>query len=289
MNPGDPTTAPPAAGKTTVERLEAPVFGFLAYVGTRARGFLFLLSDLYWFMHATVVEMVVRVKRGRPPFRAATFFLQTQKAGVGALFLIIQVAFFLGATTALLTGYQLEPYGTVHLVPGLVAVSFTRELGALITGIVLAARTGAAFAAELSTMQISEEVDAIESMGIGPLRYLVAPRVCAIVAVMPCLVVVANASAMLGAALVAKTQLHMGTASFVDLAFRYLLLKDVTSGLIKSLLFGLIIGVISCYRGLTVQGGAAGVGRVTTGSVVASIGTVIAVDTLINFILIRSF
>ena len=114
------------------------------------------------------------------PFRAASFFRHTERAGVGLRATGGMVSFFLGLTMALLTGYQLQRFGTERLVPGLVAIAFTRELGPLLTGIMLAARIGAAFTAELGTMQVSEEVEAIEAMGISPLRFLVAPRMLAL-------------------------------------------------------------------------------------------------------------
>ena len=108
-------------------------------------------------------------------------FRHTERAGVDSVPLVGLVSFFLGLTMALLTGYQLQRFGTERLIPGLVSIAFTRELGPLITGIMLAARIGAAFTAELGTMQVSEEVEAIEAMGIGPLRFLVAPRMLALV------------------------------------------------------------------------------------------------------------
>src|SRR6476469_589535 len=127
------------------------------------------------------------MRRGRAPFRAARFFRHTERAGVGSVPLVAMVSFFLGLTMALLTGYQLERFSQERLVPGLVAIAFTRELGPLLTGIMLAARIGAAFTAELGTMQVSEEVEAIEAMGIGPLRFLVGPRMLALFLLMPCL------------------------------------------------------------------------------------------------------
>src|SRR4029077_12239586 len=144
------------------------------------------------------------VRRGRRPFRAASFFRQTERAGVGSVPPVAMVLFFFGITMALLTGYQLQRFGTERLVPGLVAIAFTRELGPLLTGIMLAARVGAAFTAELGTMQVSEEVEAIEAMGIGPLRFLVAPRLLALFALMPCLSVVSSLAAIFASSLVCK-------------------------------------------------------------------------------------
>jgi len=194
------------------------------------------------------------------------------------------VSFFLGLTMALLTGYQLQRFGTERLIPGLVAIAFTRELGPLLTGIMLAARIGAAFTAELGTMQVSEEVEAIEAMGIGPLRFLVAPRMLALFLLMPCLSTVSNIAAVLASSLVCKAYFSIAFPYFLDLVKDSLLIRDIITGILKSFLFGLLIAAIACYRGLTVKGGAAGVGTSTTSSVVTAITTVIGCDTLYNVV-----
>src|SRR5690348_4093319 len=165
-------------------------------IGHLTRSFLREVGSLFWFIMNTFEETFERIQRGRVPFHAATFFRQTQRAGVDSVPLVGLVSFFLGLTMALLTGYQLQRFGTERLVPGLVAIAFTRELGPLMTGIMLAARIGAAFTAELGTMQVSEEVEAIEAMGIGPLRYLVAPRMLALFALMPCLSLISSMAAI---------------------------------------------------------------------------------------------
>src|SRR5438067_13870239 len=140
-------------------------------IGQLSRDFLREVGSMFWFIAHTFEETIDRPRHGRVPVRAASFFRHTERAGVDSVPLVGLVSFFLGLTMALLTGYQLQRFGTERLVPGLVAIAFTRELGPLITGIMLAARIGAAFTAELGTMQVSEEVEAIEAMGIGPLRF----------------------------------------------------------------------------------------------------------------------
>ena len=247
------------------------------------------ISSIVWLLLGMLREMGDQLARGRLPFRREIFFEQTRRTGVGSVPLVAMVSFFLGLTMALLTGYQLRPYGTERLVPELVAVAFCRELGPLMTGIMLAARIGAAFTAELGTMTVSEEVEAIDAMGIGPLRFLVGPRLTAIVALHPCLVVISNVAALTGAYLVSTTSLDVSGSYFVDLVREGLLVKDVIAGIIKSLFFGLIIGLVACYRGLTVKGGAAGVGAATTSSVVTSITSVIAADTLFNVLIVRLY
>ncbi len=230
-----------------------------------------------------------RMMRGRLPFRLSIFFAQTDRTGVGSVPLVALVSFFIGLTMALLTGYQLQTFGQEQLVPGLVGVAFTRELGPLMTGIMVAARIGAAYTAELGTMVVSEEVEAIDAMGIGPLRFLVGPRVLAVFLLLPCLVVISDVTAMSGGALISRWAFDMPFRHFVNTALENILIRDIIAGTIKSFLFGLIIGLVSCYKGLTVSGGAAGVGGATTSSVVTAITTVIGFDTLCNIVLVAVF
>jgi phospholipid/cholesterol/gamma-HCH transport system permease protein len=253
-------------------------------VGQITRNFLREVGSVFWFIAHTFEETLERIQRGRVPFRAASFFRQTARAGVDSVPLVWLVSFFLGLTMALLTGYQLQRFGTERLIPGLVAISFTRELGPLITGIMLAARIGAAFTAELGTMQVSEEVEAIEAMGIGPLRFLVAPRMLALFFLMPCLSTVSNIAAIFASSLICKAYFSIAFIYFLDLVKDALLIRDIITGVLKSFLFGLLISAIACYRGLTVKGGAAGVGSSTTSSVVTAITTVIGFDTLYNIV-----
>src|SRR6476659_2228548 len=258
-------------------------------IGQKGNAFLREIGGMFWFIIQTVTDTMDNVRRGRPPFRAASFFRHTERAGVGSVPLVAMVSFFLGLTMALLTGYQLERFGTERLVPGLVAIAFTRELGPLLTGIMLAARIGASFTAELGTMQVSEEVEAIEAMGIGPLRFLVAPRMLALFALMPCLSVVSSLAAIFATALISRAYFNIAFVYFQDLVLHSLLMRDIITGILKSFMFGLLIGAIACYRGLTVTGGAAGVGTSTTSSVVTAITAVIGFDTLYNIVYIIFF
>lgn len=253
-------------------------------IGQKGRGFLREVGGMFWFIVNTFAETADNMRRGRAPFKASSFFRHTERAGVGSVPLVAMVSFFLGLTMALLTGYQLARFGTERLVPGLVAIAFTRELGPLLTGIMLAARIGAAFTAELGTMEVSEEVEAIEAMGISPLRFLVAPRMLALTALMPCLSVVSSVAAIIATALISRAYFNIAFVYFNDLVLTSLLMRDIITGIAKSFLFGLLISSIACYRGLHVTGGAAGVGTATTSSVVTAITTVIGFDTLFNVV-----
>jgi phospholipid/cholesterol/gamma-HCH transport system permease protein len=253
-------------------------------VGQLGRTFLAEIGGIFWFIINTISETIDNVRRGRVPFRAASFFRHTERAGVGSVPLVAMVSFFLGLTMALLTGYQLQRFGTERLVPGLVAIAFTRELGPLLTGIMLAARIGASFTAELGTMQVSEEVEAIEAMGIGPLRFLVAPRLLALFSLMPCLAVISSLAAIVATSLISRAYFNIAFVYFNDLVIHSLLIRDIVTGIAKSFLFGLLIGAIACFRGLNVRGGAAGVGTATTSSVVTAITAVIGFDTVFNIV-----
>src|SRR6266853_4884777 len=234
--PGDqPLTT---AGK--VEALvEAPA-GVVAGVGQKSRAALQEVGSMFWFIIHTFSETWDNMRRGRVPFRAASFFRHTERAGVDSVPLVGLVSFFLGLTMALLTGYQLQRFGTERLIPGLVAISFTRELGPLLTGIMLAARIGASFTAELGTMQVSEEAEAIEAMGIGPLRFLVAPRMLALFFLMPCLSTVSNLAAIFASSLVCKAYFSIAFPYFLDLLKDSLLIRDIIPGLFTTFFFGLV-------------------------------------------------
>ena len=271
------------------ETLSANPVVVVQEIGQFGRNFFVEIGSLFWFLVHTFQETLDRIREGRVPFRVSSFFRHTERAGVDSVPLVGLVSFFLGLTMALLTGYQLQRFGTERLVPGLVAIGFTRELGPLITGIMLAARIGAAYTAELGTMQVSEEVEAIEAMGIGPLRFLVAPRMLALFLLMPCLSTIANMAAIFGSSLVCRAYFSIAFVYFVDLVRDALLIRDIITGVLKSFIFGFLIAGISCYRGLTVQGGAAGVGTSTTSSVVTAITAVIGFDTLYNIVYIIFF
>ena len=275
--------------ESTEEVLIAGPAMVLQEIGGVWTNFLREVGSMFWFIIQTFQETLERLRERRVPFRASSFFRHAERAGVDSVPLVALVSFFLGLTMALLTGYQLQRFGTERLVPGLVSIAFTRELGPLITGIMLAARVGAAFTAELGTMTVSEEVEAIEAMGIGPLRFLVAPRMLALFFLMPCLSTISNISAILATSLISKAYFSIAFPYFVDLVRDSLLIRDLITGVFKSFLFGLLIAGIACYRGLSVKGGAAGVGTSTTSSVVTAITVVIGVDTLYNIVYVNFF
>lgn len=247
------------------------------------------VSSLTWMLGRTGSELMERISLRREPFRLVDFFYQANRVGVGSVPMVTLLSVFVGLTMALLVGYQLQRFGLVTLVPSVVSISFSREMGPLFTGIVLASRIGAAYTAELGAMTAGGEVDAIEGMGIGALRYLVSPRILAIFLLTPCLSFIATVAGILGGAFISSLMLQISYDFYFSEVMRDLLVKDMVSGIGKSLLFGAIIGIISCYKGLSVRGGAVGVGIATTSSVVTSVSTVIACDSLCNIFIVTFF
>ena len=261
----------------------------IAKTGRAAISFLQELSSMVALGRETAGEFYDRIADRRSPFRMEDFFFQTNRVGVGSIPMVGMLSIFVGLTMALLTGYQLQRFGVVTLVPPVVGIAFTREMGPLFTGIVLAARIGSAFTAELGAMVAGGEVDALEAMGAGPLRYLVIPRWLAIFTMTPCLSVLATIAGIFGGAFISDLLLQLGFGFFYDQVLSNLLMKDILAGLLKSICFGAIIGLVACYKGLAVKGGAVGVGAATTSSVVTAISCVIACDSLINIFIVLFF
>ncbi len=186
--------------------------------------------------------------------------------------------FFIGVILALQSAYELRRFGAMSAVATAVAISMSRELGPLVTAIVVIGRSGSAFAAEIGTMKVSEEIDALKTMAISPARFLVAPKFLAMMVMLPCLTIWATAMGILGGALLGVTQADFTFARYVRASIDSLLLYDVTTGLAKSVMFGITITAVGCLEGLSTGGGAEQVGRSTTRAVVMSIFLVVVVD-----------
>ena len=201
--------------------------------------------------------------------------VQTARAGNGSLPLVALICFLVGMIMALQSAHQLRQLGAMDLVAGLVAISITRELAPLLVAIIVAGRFGSAVAAELGTMQVSQEIDALNVMGIDPVSFLVVPRLLALIAALPCLIVFADIIGILGGQTVATGLLGIGGDRYIALTLDALVLEDIYTGLVKGLAFATIIGLVSCHQGLSTRGGAEEVGRSTTASVVRSIVLVV--------------
>jgi phospholipid/cholesterol/gamma-HCH transport system permease protein len=203
-----------------------------------------------------------------------------ERAGADAVPIVLLINFLVGFVMALQSAPQLEAMGANILVADLIGISVLRELGPLMTAIIVCGRSGAAFAAELGSMKVNEELDALRAMGFEPSRFLVVPRVLALVLVMPPLVLMADAIGCLGGLAVAV--LHLGltpTAYLLELEHA-VSLRDLVSGLVKSGVFGMAIALISCQQGMATDGGAEGVGQRTTSAVVMSLFVLVLIDAM---------
>jgi len=205
--------------------------------------------------------------------------------GVDSLGIICLVGASVGMVLALQAAYQLRQFGAQLYTGSLVSVSVTRELGPLVAAIVLSGRVGARLAAEIGTMKVQEEIDALSTMGLNPVQYLVVPRCLAFLIVLPLLTVIADIMGMTGGFLISSLGLHINPYLYLDKTFSALVLKDIYTGLIKSGLFAIIISLVSCHEGLAVEGGADGVGKATTSAVVTSIVLILVVDCLATAVL----
>lgn len=201
-----------------------------------------------------------------------------ERAGADAVPIVALINFLVGLVMALQSATQLRRFGADIFIADLIGISVTREIGPLMTAIIVCGRTGSAFAAELGTMKTNEEIDALRTMGFGTMRYLVMPRALALMLVMPLLTCVADLCGITGGLMVAKYRLDLTSAAYFIEAQRAVKLSDITSGLWKSVGFALATALISCQQGLATTGGAEGVGRRTTAAVVTTLFALILID-----------
>lgn len=215
--------------------------------------------------------------RGKP-LRVQRVVSQAMDVGVRALPILSLITFFIGLILALQAAYELRRFGAISYVATAVAISMSRELGPLITAIVVIGRSGSAFAAEIGTMKVTEEIDALETMAISPVRFLVTPKFLAMVVMVPCLTIWANAMGILGGSLFGVAGADFTFLRYVQASVDSLFLRDITTGLIKAVMFGITITAVGCQEGFSTGAGAEQVGRSTTRAVVMSIFLVVLVD-----------
>jgi len=206
----------------------------------------------------------------------------TMAVGYGSLFIVLLVAGFAGAVTSLQTGYQFTGQLPLYVAGGVIVESMILELGPVLTGLILAGRIGARYAAELGSMRVTEQIDALESLGRSPVTHLLLPRILAGVIAIPALVVLANAFGIVVGYITAKSSLGLTYADFEFGARYFFKPLDLWYSLVKSYAFAGAVTVIPCYIGFNTQQGAEGVGRATTQAVVASSVTILLLDTILT-------
>jgi phospholipid/cholesterol/gamma-HCH transport system permease protein len=254
-------------GRTAIAALEEIGYHFSLFA-----------ESLYWLFVGPFVKQ---------PVRMPTIASEMMKIGVLALPVVALLSFSNGVMMAIQGIATLQEFDAESkVVPG-IAYSVTREFGVLIAAIVVAGRSGSAIAARIGSMQMSQEVDALRVMGIEPVRYLVAPILLAMLLMMPTLTLFADSAALLGGGIYTGIALKLSLSTFIDRCFDTLVVYDLMQGLMKSLVFGVLIALIACANGFSVSGGAEGLGRATTRSVVLSIAAIVVADMVFTYFLNR--
>lgn len=237
-------------------------------------GILALLADtLKWVIYGPL--------KGKTAKRQSVF-QQMVFAGVQSLIIVFFVTFFTGVVICMQSAYQLQQLGAVIFVAPMVAISLARELSPVFVALVVAGRVGSAITAEIGTMKVSEQIEALETLALDPVRFLVVPRFLALVVMVPVLTIIGNLMGILGGLVVGVFNLKLNLYRYISFSFDLLTWKDVWTGLLKSLVFGIAIAMISCYVGLNTRGGAEGVGTATTKSVVVSFIMIILFDCILT-------
>jgi phospholipid/cholesterol/gamma-HCH transport system permease protein len=214
----------------------------------------------------------------RPPSEIGNIVKQMEEIGVRSVPVVAVTATFTGMVLALQSYAGFQRFQATSFVGSVVALSITRELGPVFAGLMVSGRVGASIAAELGTMKVTEQIDALVTLATNPVKYLVVPRVVAATLVMPLLVLFADLLGILGGYFVSVYLLDANSYIYVNKTFQYLQMKDILTGLLKSSVFGCLIALISCYHGFIADGGAEGVGRATTRAVVTSSMVVLVAD-----------
>lgn len=252
---------------------------FLSHLGRITLPFLDALKAQVVLFGETVYWTFVGPFRGKP-LRWDRTAREMTLVGVNAIPIVLLIATLMGIILTMQSAMQLRQYGATILIADLVGISITRELGPLLTAIIVAGRSGSANAAEIGTMVVSEELDAVRQMGVNPTRFLLVPKILALAISLPCLTIMANMIGILASAIIASASFGLSMGAYFEESRQALLSSDLFFGLFKATVFGLIVGATGCAQGMTVKGGAGEVGRATTVAVVVSIFFIIAADTI---------
>ncbi|HHI87534.1 MAG TPA: MlaE family lipid ABC transporter permease subunit [Candidatus Cloacimonetes bacterium] len=240
------------------------------------RYFIYLAADmLFWGVAGIFIH------KGQ---RKGEFVVQSNLIGVNALPIVGLISFLVGFILSLQSGQQLREFGANIFIVDLIAISMTREMGPLMTAIILAGRSGSAIASEIATMRISEELDALKTMALNPIKYVVLPKLYAMTIATPLLTVFADIIGIAGGFLIGITYLKLSPTAFIDRMANVMVLKDIITSIVKSLVFAWLITIVGVYFGLRAKGGAGGVGKATTASVVTAIFMVIVADSVLGLL-----
>jgi phospholipid/cholesterol/gamma-HCH transport system permease protein len=257
---------------------------WLARIGTGAIATAAALKIGLAFLGESLLALGALV-RGRARFRVSDLFLIMQECGPRALGIVSLISFLIGLILAFVGAVQLQQFGASIYVANLVAVAMTREIGCIMTAIVMSGRTGAAFAAQLGTMNTNQEIDALSTMGISPMEFLVLPRMLALIAMMPLLTLYADLVGILGGAVVGIGMLRLGPTEYFEQTRAAVDVSDFLIGITKGSVFGIVVALAGCLRGMQSGRSAAAVGLAATSAVVTSIVCLIVLDGVFAVIL----
>ena len=224
-----------------------------------------------------------------PPIKRQYIMNQMKKIGVDSLPIVFLTSFFTGMVLALQSAYQMQKLQAEMYIASLVALSMTRELGPVLTALIVAGRVGASITAELGTMRVTEQIDALETLATNPIKYLVVPRFLALLLMLPILTLYADIIGILGGYIVGVGRLGVSSSMYLKMTWDPLVYKDIFTGLAKSVCFAIIICIVACYEGMNTKEGAEGVGKSTTLAVVTSFILIIAADCLITALFYFAF
>jgi len=247
----------------------------------------FFYRALYEIQEVTLLSFRATRSLFRRPRYFEDILRQMEIIGTGSIFIVMLTGFFTGGVLALQSAKSLKSFGAVNLTGQLVALSLVRELGPVLTALMIAGRVGAGIASQLGSMVVTQQIDAMRGLGTDPIKKLVAPRMIASTAMLPLLTVVADLFGLVGGWIVSLYTLRLNTALYWNTAMRSLAYNDVLEGLLKPLVFGFIIGLIGCYFGINTTGGTRGVGRSTTQAVVTASILVIIADFFVSKIVLE--
>ncbi len=242
---------------------------FLYNVGSNALLAIKDTTDVFKFLGSASLAFM-NMMRGHAVYRSSDTRLVMQQTGAEALPIVSLLNFLVGAILGYIGALQLEKFGAEVFIGDMVGVAMTREITAIITGIIMAGRTGAAFAAQLGTMKVNEEIDALKSMGLSPMEFLVLPRMLALMLMMPLLAIYANFMGIFGGAMVAYTVLDISLTQYLGVVINSVSLNDVGAGVFMAIVFGVIVAVVGCQKGMSCGKSAEAVGASTTSAVVTA-------------------
>lgn len=245
---------------------------WVRYLGLKLIYFIHYVGEMSILFMETVLLIPV------PPIKRHRILEQARQSGINSFPIVALVALFTGMILALQMAYQMQKLSSEIYIASVVGVSLVRELGPVLTALIVAGRMGAAITAEIGTMTVTEQIDALETLATNPVKYLVVPRFLSLALMLPVLTLYADIIGIFGGYLICVHKLNIGSQMYINMTLDALVAKDIVTGLIKTVFFGMIIALVGCYEGLRTKGGAEGVGRATTVTVVTSFILIIATD-----------